>query len=55
MLKKLLSLLSRQEKRRGALVLGMVVVMALLETAGVASVRISSRIRGVVRACGWIL
>ncbi|MCG5531120.1 ABC transporter ATP-binding protein/permease [Halorhodospira halochloris] len=38
MLKKLLSLLSRQEKRRGALVLGMVVVMALLETAGVASV-----------------
>ena len=38
MLKKLLSLLSRQEKRRGAVVLGMVVVMALLETAGVASV-----------------
>ncbi|MCG5528473.1 MULTISPECIES: ABC transporter ATP-binding protein [Halorhodospira] len=38
MLKKLLSLLSRQEKRRGALVLGLVVVMALLETAGVASV-----------------
>jgi len=38
LLKKLLSLLSRQEKRRGAVVLGMVVVMALLETAGVASV-----------------
>ncbi len=37
MTKKLLSLLSRQEKGRGALVLGMVVIMALLETAGVAS------------------
>nr|WP_274522593.1 ABC transporter ATP-binding protein [Halorhodospira halochloris] len=38
MLKKLLSLLSRQEKRRGALVLFMVIIMALLETIGVASV-----------------
>ena len=37
LLKKLLSLLSRREKRRGALVLIMVVFMALFETAGVAS------------------
>ena len=36
--RKALALLSRREKRRGGLVLGMVVVMALLETAGVASV-----------------
>lgn len=38
MLGKVLFLLSRREKRRGATVLGMVMVMALLETAGVASV-----------------
>lgn len=38
MLTKILFLLSAKEKRRGALVLGMVIVMALLETAGVASV-----------------
>ena len=36
--RKALSLLSRKEKRRGGLVLGMVIVMAVLETAGVASV-----------------
>lgn len=35
---KVLALLNRKEKRRGALVLGMVIVMATLETAGVASV-----------------
>ena len=38
MLRKLLYLLSPREKRRGALVLGMVMGMALLETVGVASV-----------------
>lgn len=38
MISKLLSLLTRQERRRGILVLGMVVVMAAFETAGVASV-----------------
>ncbi|WP_290652172.1 ABC transporter ATP-binding protein [Aquisalimonas sp.] len=38
LLQKMLSLLNRKEKRRGALVLGMVIIMALLETAGVASV-----------------
>ena len=36
--RKALALLSRKEKRRGGLVLGMVIVMAVLETAGVASV-----------------
>lgn len=36
--RKALSLLNRKEKRRGGLVLGMVVIMAVLETAGVASV-----------------
>ncbi|AUB79096.1 ABC transporter ATP-binding protein [Spiribacter roseus] len=36
--RKALALLSPKEKRRGGLVLGMVVVMAILETAGVASV-----------------
>ncbi len=38
MLKNVLFLLTRREKRRGALVLAMVIVMAALETAGVASV-----------------
>ncbi len=38
MLKKVFFLLSRKEKRRGAMVLALVVVMAALETAGVASV-----------------
>ena len=38
MLKKIFFLLSRKEKRRGAVVLALVVVMAALETAGVASV-----------------
>lgn len=37
-LKEVLSLLTAKEKRRGALVLAMVTVMALLETAGVASI-----------------
>lgn len=36
--RKALALLSRKEKRRGGLVLGMVIVMAVLETVGVASV-----------------
>ena len=36
--RKALALLSRKEKRRGGLVLGMVIIMAVLETAGVASV-----------------
>ncbi len=36
--RKALALLSRKEKRGGGLVLGMVIVMAVLETAGVASV-----------------
>ena len=36
--RKALALLSRKEKRCGGLVLGMVIVMAVLETAGVASV-----------------
>ena len=36
--RKALALLSRKEKLRGGLVLGMVIVMAVLETAGVASV-----------------
>jgi ABC-type multidrug transport system fused ATPase/permease subunit len=36
--RKALALLSRKEKRRGGLVLGMIIVMAVLETAGVASV-----------------
>ncbi|WP_290785745.1 ABC transporter ATP-binding protein [Halomonas sp.] len=36
--RKVLALLCRREKRRGALVLGMVIVMAVLETVGVASV-----------------
>lgn len=36
--RKALALLSRKEKRRGGLVLCMVIVMAVLETAGVASV-----------------
>ena len=36
--RKVLALLSRREKRRGALVLSMVIIMAVLETAGVASV-----------------
>ena len=36
--RKTLSLLTGKEKRRGALVLTMVVIMAMLETAGVASV-----------------
>lgn len=36
--RKTLSLLTPKEKRRGGLVLGMVVIMAALETAGVASV-----------------
>ena len=35
--RKALALLSRKEKRRGGLVLGMVIIMAVLETAGVAS------------------
>lgn len=38
LLKKILFLLSAREKRRGTLVLGMVVVMAMLEVAGVASI-----------------
>ena len=38
MLGKILFLLTPKEKRRGALVLGMVVIMAGLEVAGVASV-----------------
>jgi len=38
MWKKTISLLSAQEKRRGSLVLFMVIIMAVLETAGVASV-----------------
>ena len=38
MIKKLLSLFTRREKRRGAIVLMMAVGMAMLETAGVASV-----------------
>ncbi|WP_370517585.1 ABC transporter ATP-binding protein [Spiribacter sp. 2438] len=38
MIKKLLSLFTRREKRRGAIVLMMAVGMAVLETAGVASV-----------------
>ena len=38
LLRKILDLLSPKEKRRGLLVLAMVVVMALLETIGVASV-----------------
>ena len=37
-IRKILFLLTSRERRRGALVLGMVIVMALLETAGVASV-----------------
>nr|WP_231369945.1 hypothetical protein [Thioalkalivibrio sp. ALE17] len=36
--RKALALLTPKEKRRGGLVLGMVIVMAVLETAGVASV-----------------
>jgi ABC-type multidrug transport system fused ATPase/permease subunit len=36
--RKALALLTPKEKRRGSLVLGMVVIMAVLETAGVASV-----------------
>ena len=36
--RKALALLSPKEKRRGGLVLGMVIIMAVLETAGVASV-----------------
>ncbi|WP_018862231.1 ABC transporter ATP-binding protein [Thioalkalivibrio sp. ALJ3] len=36
--RKALALLTPREKRRGGLVLGMVIVMAVLETAGVASV-----------------
>src|SRR5680860_328719 len=36
--RKVLRLLTPRERKRGALVLGMVVIMALLETAGVASV-----------------
>lgn len=36
--RKVLALLNPQEKRRGALVLAMVIIMALLETAGVVSV-----------------
>ncbi|WP_290798819.1 hypothetical protein [Halomonas sp.] len=35
---KALALLTPKEKRRGGLVLGMVIIMAVLETAGVASV-----------------
>ncbi len=38
MIKKLLSLFTRREKKRGAIVLMMAVGMAMLETAGVASV-----------------
>lgn len=38
LLQKILYLLSAREKRRGALVLGMVVVMAMLEVIGVASI-----------------
>jgi len=38
LLRKTLALLSPKEKRRGALVMGMVIIMAMLETAGVASV-----------------
>ena len=36
--RKVMALLSRREKRRGALVLGMIIIMAMLETASVASV-----------------
>ena len=36
--RKILALLTPQEKRRGALVLGMVIIMAVLETASIASV-----------------
>ncbi|WP_018866785.1 MULTISPECIES: hypothetical protein [unclassified Thioalkalivibrio] len=36
--RKALALLTPKEKRRGGLVLGMVIIMAVLETAGVASV-----------------
>lgn len=36
--RKALALLNRKEQRRGGLVLGMVIVMAVLETAGVAPV-----------------
>jgi len=36
--RKILALLTTQEKRRGALVLGMVIIMAVLETASIASV-----------------
>ncbi|MDZ7804387.1 MAG: ABC transporter transmembrane domain-containing protein [Thiohalophilus sp.] len=38
MLRKILSLLDRQEKRRGILIVAMVTIMAALEVAGVASV-----------------
>ena len=36
--KKVLALLSPQERRRGALVMVMVIIMAVLETIGIASV-----------------
>ena len=43
-------LLKPKEKRRGALVLGMVIVMALLETAGVASVMPFLSVLGIPEA-----
>lgn len=53
--RKVLALLSRKEERRGGLVLGMVIVMAGLETAGVASVDAFILALGALAALEWFV